>query len=381
VLPEGSDLAEFPGEEIGIGEGPPHIEHLKDHEIALGDQDAGLEAEVQEHHSPVVYMGHDDRDIPPARQNLPSMHHVPPQAVQLTPQETQPQGASRGRGRLTGTDKAELTSRSGKDGTPAPRWDGRKRKAQRTPTLTPVQPPPPPSTSRTTSSSPTGYRGSDSYDARPREPQQYPGPQQTVFTAYPNGHALPSAVVPVQRSTPASGGSTTRLAPNRPASQISRNNPQGLSTQAPPCPLCSGPHESGKCPALNDLPSLYFFREQIQNEPGIETLEKRVSGFTTIVAYSDDLLSETLCMRLTTSSPKPKPRHDSELLHPSHLCLRQLSTLIYPQTLPHLPGTLAHVMAKAIGADHLSHWGRCAPHSHKEGHLMTITTNMVLSML
>jgi len=52
VLPERSDLADFPGEEIGIGEGPPHIEHLKDHEIALGDQDARLEAEAQEHHSP-----------------------------------------------------------------------------------------------------------------------------------------------------------------------------------------------------------------------------------------------------------------------------------------------------------------------------------------
>jgi len=27
VLPEGSDLADFLGEEIGTGEGPPHIEH------------------------------------------------------------------------------------------------------------------------------------------------------------------------------------------------------------------------------------------------------------------------------------------------------------------------------------------------------------------
>lgn len=107
---------------------------------------------------------------------------------------------------------------------------------------------------------------------------------QTVFTAYPNGQALPSAVVPFQHSTPASGGSTTRPAPVWSASQISRNNPQGRSLQ--PCPLCSGPHEPGKCPALNDLPSLYFFREQIQNEPGIETLEERVSGFTLAMALS-----------------------------------------------------------------------------------------------
>jgi len=191
--------------------------------------------------------------------------------------------------------------------------------------------------------------------ARERAAQEWPGPmqphgQQTVFTAYPNGQTLPSAVVPVQRSTPASGGSTTRLAPNRPASQIPRNNPQGPSTQPPPCPLCSGPHESGKCPALNDLSSLYFFREQIQNEPGIETLEERVSGFTPIVAYSDDPLSETLCMRLTTSSPKP--RHDSELLHPSHLCLRQLSTLIYPRALPHLPETLLRASGLKEFQDH-----------------------------
>jgi hypothetical protein len=56
--------------------------------------------------------------------------------------------------------------------------------------------------------------------------------------------------------------------------------------QPPPCPLCSGPHEPGKCPALNDLSSLYFFREQIQNEPGIETLEERVSGFTPAMSLS-----------------------------------------------------------------------------------------------
>jgi len=178
VLPEGSDLADFPGEEIGIREGPPHIEHLKDHEIALGDQHAGLEAEAQEHHSPVVYMGHDDRDMPSGRQNLPSMHHVPPpQAVRLTPQEIQPQGARHGLGRLTGTEKAELTSQSGKDGTPAPRRGGRKKKAKQTPTPTPVRPPPPSSASRTTSSSPTGYRGPDSYGARPRGPHQYPRPR------------------------------------------------------------------------------------------------------------------------------------------------------------------------------------------------------------
>ena len=101
---------------------------------------------------------------------------------------------------------------------------------------------------------------------------------QTAPTAYPNGQALPSAVVPIQYSTPASGGSTTRHAPNMSASQISRN-PQGRAQEPPPCPLCSGPHEPGKCPALHDLPSLYFLREQMQNEPGIETLEERVSGY------------------------------------------------------------------------------------------------------
>lgn len=103
---------------------------------------------------------------------------------------------------------------------------------------------------------------------------------QAAFTAYPNGQALPSAVVPIQYSTPASGGSTTRHAPNLSTSQISRNNPQGRAQQPPPCPLCSGPHEPGKCPALHDLPSLYFLREQMQNEPGIETLEERVSEYT-----------------------------------------------------------------------------------------------------
>ena len=130
------------------------------------------------HHSPVVYMGHDDRDIHRGRQGPPSIHHEPPQAVQLTPQETQPQSDRRRRGRQTGTEKAETASQSGKDGTPAPKRRGRTKKDQPTSTPTSVQPPPPSSTSGTTSSSPTGYRGSDTYDARPREPQQYRGSRQ-----------------------------------------------------------------------------------------------------------------------------------------------------------------------------------------------------------
>jgi len=161
---------------------------------------------------------------------------------------------------------------------------------------------------------------------------------QTGFTAYPNGRALPSAVVPTQHSTYAFGGSTTRHAPILPASQISRNNPQERTLQPPPCPLCSGPHEPGQCPALNDLPSLYFLREQIQNEPGIETLEERVSGIIPAMACPDDHLSETPCKRLTTLSPRP--RHGSELLRPSHMYPRQLIPLVYSQALPHLPDYL-----------------------------------------
>jgi len=45
MLPEGSDLAALPDEEIGIREGPSPIEHPNDHEIALGEQYAVLEAE------------------------------------------------------------------------------------------------------------------------------------------------------------------------------------------------------------------------------------------------------------------------------------------------------------------------------------------------
>jgi hypothetical protein len=125
-------------------------------------------------HPTHVYMGHDDRDMHRGRQGPPSMHHEPPQAVQLTPQETQPQIDRRRRGRQTGTEKAETASQNGKDGTPAPKRRGRTKKDQPTSTPTPVQPPPPSSASGTTSSSPTGYRGPDSYDMRPREPQHYP---------------------------------------------------------------------------------------------------------------------------------------------------------------------------------------------------------------
>jgi len=45
LLPEGSDLADLPDEEIGIREGTPPIVHPKDYEIALGEQYAVLEAE------------------------------------------------------------------------------------------------------------------------------------------------------------------------------------------------------------------------------------------------------------------------------------------------------------------------------------------------
>jgi len=45
LLPEGSDLADLPDEEIGIREGSPPIEHPNDHEFALGEQYAVLEAE------------------------------------------------------------------------------------------------------------------------------------------------------------------------------------------------------------------------------------------------------------------------------------------------------------------------------------------------
>ena len=128
-------------------------------------------------HSPGVYMGHDEREMHRGRQGPPSMHHDPPQAVQLTPQDPQPQNDRRRRGRQTGTEKPDTASQSGKDGTPVPKRRGRTKKDQPTPTPTPVQPPPPSSTSGTTSSSPTGYRGADPYDVHPRDPQQYMGPR------------------------------------------------------------------------------------------------------------------------------------------------------------------------------------------------------------
>ena len=109
---------------------------------------------------------------------------------------------------------------------------------------------------------------------------------QTAFAAHQNSQAHTSTLVPIQYSTPASGGSTAGQAPTLSVSQISHSNPQGRAQQPPPCPLCSGPHEPGKCPALNDLSSLYFLREQMQNEPGIETLEERVSGSTPAMALS-----------------------------------------------------------------------------------------------
>ena len=114
---------------------------------------------------------------------------------------------------------------------------------------------------------------------------QQPVPQM-AFTAHPNSQALPPGVVPIQHSISMFNGSTTRNAPILSASQIPRHNPQERTPQHPACPLCSDPHEPGQCPALNDLPSLYFFREQIQNEPGIETLEERVSGSIPAIALS-----------------------------------------------------------------------------------------------
>lgn len=116
---------------------------------------------------------------------------------------------------------------------------------------------------------------------------QQPVPQ-TAFaaTAHPNSQAFPLANVPVQHSTPASSNPRTRHAPGLSSSQRSRANPQERAVQYPPCPLCSHPHEPGECPALNDLQSLYFLREQIRNEPGIETSEERVSAFILAMALS-----------------------------------------------------------------------------------------------
>ena len=143
----------------------------------------------QGHHSPVVYMGHDEREMHRGRQGPPSTHHEPPQAVQLTPQDPQPPNDRRRRGRQTGTEKPDTASQSGKDGTPAPKRRGRTKKDQPTPAPTAVQPQPPSSTSGTTSSSPTGYRGPDSYDVRP---QQYRyaesdrrGPAEPLGTSRP----------------------------------------------------------------------------------------------------------------------------------------------------------------------------------------------------
>ena len=105
-----------------------------------------------------------------------------------------------------------------------------------------------------------------------------------VVTAYPNTQALPPATAPIQHSISAFSGQTTRHAPNFSTAQIPSTNPQERVLYYPPCPLCSSAHEPGQCPALNDLPSLYVFREQIQNEPGIETLEERVSRLTSAMA-------------------------------------------------------------------------------------------------
>jgi glucose repression mediator protein len=140
------------------------------------------------HHSPGVH--YDDRDVHRGRQGPPSMHHEPPQAVQLTPQDQQPQNDRRRRGRQTGNERVETTSQNGKDGTPAPKRRGRTKKDQPTPTPTPAQPPQT-SASGTTSSSPTGYRGADSYDARARESQQYPAPRYPDSDRH--GHAEPAA--------------------------------------------------------------------------------------------------------------------------------------------------------------------------------------------
>lgn len=117
---------------------------------------------------------------------------------------------------------------------------------------------------------------------------QQPVPQ-TAFIPYPNSQTLSSARVPIQYSNSTFSQPTTHHAPILPilsTSEIPRNNPQERVPQYSPCPLCSNPHEPGLCPALNDLPSLYFFREKIQNEPGIETLEERVSVFIPVMTLS-----------------------------------------------------------------------------------------------
>jgi ankyrin repeat protein len=51
LVPEGSDLADWPGVETGTGEESPPIEHPMDHEIALGEQFTVLEAEWEHENS------------------------------------------------------------------------------------------------------------------------------------------------------------------------------------------------------------------------------------------------------------------------------------------------------------------------------------------
>lgn len=113
-----------------------------------------------------------------------------------------------------------------------------------------------------------------------------PVPQTAVAaTAYPNKQAFPPAILPIQHSTAASSNPRTHAAPILSSSQFPRAN-QEPPVQYPPCPLCSNPHEPGQCPILNNLQSLYSVREQIRNEPGIETSEERVSGFIPAMALS-----------------------------------------------------------------------------------------------
>ena len=113
-----------------------------------------------------------------------------------------------------------------------------------------------------------------------------PVPQTAVAaTAYSNNQAFPPAILPIQHSTAASSNLKTHPAPILSSSQFPRANHE-RPVQNPTCPLCSNAHESGQCPILNNLQSLYFVREQIRNEPGIETSEERVSGSIPAMALS-----------------------------------------------------------------------------------------------
>ena len=81
-------------------------------------------------------------------------------------------------------------------------------------------------------------------------------------------------------------------------------------------------------------------------------------------------------------------RHQPQLplsphLHPLRLVqphLPRLAIAVPTHMMRVHSSTLAHAMPKTIGVDLPSHRAPCGPHSHKEGHPMTITMNMELSM-